>query len=255
VAKKLKEMGMKLKRLRQLFSIPRSSFYYSGKPESDGFLKEKIREIAFAYPFYGYRRIHIELKKQGISVNLKKVYLLYRKMSLQRPKRIKAKKKAAISFPAVKASHPFEIWALDFFFTRLRSGIAIKVLAVIDEFTKFAFPPLVGYSTTGDDVADHLEALTKRYLLPSYIRSDNGPEFISKSLAQCLKKLRIKHIRIQKGKPFQNGVAESFIGKFRDECLAGYEYKNLKEAKSAIEQWFKFYNEERPHSANSFGVL
>ena len=79
MVKKLKEMGMKLKRLTQLFSIPRSSFYYSGKPEGDRFLKEKIREIAFAYPFYGYRRIHIELKKQGISVNIKKVYRLYRR--------------------------------------------------------------------------------------------------------------------------------------------------------------------------------
>lgn len=249
MALKLKHAGMKLARIKQLFHLSPSSLYYQPRQRQDSALIAKIKEIAFKYPSYGYRRIWAVLKREGFQLNIKKVYRLYRAAGLQRQRKRKRKIKTSSAGYIPKATHPFSVWTMDFFFTRLTRGKRVKVLVVMDEFLRFAFEPLVDFSIGSQELVEHLEEIGKREGFPRWIRCDNGPEFRAASFVKFAEAKRIKLHYIDPGKPFQNGHSESFIGKFRDECLVGYEYENLREAREKISQWFRFYNEQRPHSA------
>ncbi len=246
---KLKKAGMRLRRIRELFSLSPSSLYYHPSRKEDPQLLAKLKEIALKYPSYGYRRCWALLRKMGFKVNIKKVYRLYREAGLQRPQRRRRKKPHAASQLRPVATQPFSVWAMDFFFTKLSNGRRVKVLVIMDEFLRFAFRPLVCFSIDGRQVAEHLRKIGQQMGFPIWFRCDNGPEFRSRSFVEFAASHRVKIHYIEPGKPFQNGFSESFIGRFRDECLVGYEYESLAEAKEKIEEWFRFYNEERPHSA------
>ena len=249
MALKLKQVGMRLARIKQLFQLSPSSLYYQPRRKEDSGLMAKIKEIAFKHPCYGYRRIWAVLEREGFKVNIKKVYRLYRAARLQRQQKRKRKIKIYATGYIPRPTHPFSVWTMDFFFTRLSSRKRVKVLVVMDEFLRYAFQPLVSFSIGSEEVVEHLEKIGKQEGFPRWTRCDNGPEFRASSFVKISKAKRIKIHYIDPGKPFQNGFSESFIGKFRDECLAGYEYRNLKEAREKICEWFRFYNEERPHSA------
>lgn len=194
------------------------------------------------------------LRRDGVKINRKKVYRLWKleKLSLpkRRPRRVRVKATVGIVPKAEKVN---QVWTYDFVFDQSLSGKSLKMLTLIDEFTRECLALEVGVSIKSQKVRQILERVCLEKGLPEIIRSDNGSEFIGKAVNDWLAKNTIKPLFIEPGKPWQNGKGESFNGKLRDECLSREWFSSVKEAQVVIENWRKFYNEERPHS--SLGYL
>jgi len=184
-------------------------------------LIKRIRQLAVQHPRFGYRRIRALLNREGIKANVKKVYRLWKqeKLSLpkRRPRRPRAKRVVGIMPKAEKAN---QIWTYDFVFDQSLSGRSLKMLTLIDEYTRECLAVEVGVSITSERVRRTLERVCFDKGQPELIRSDNGSEFIGKAVGGWLAKTGIKPLFIEPGKPWQNGKGESFNGKLRDECLS-----------------------------------
>lgn len=238
----------------RLISLNRKSCRYRHKLRVDNDLVKRVRELAIEYPRFGYRRIHALLKREGWEVNLKRIYRLWKQESLSLPKRRerKARAKPLIGIQP-KADKANQVWTYDFVFDQSLSGKSLKMLTLIDEFTRECLAVEVGISIKSERVRNILEKVCADKGKPEMIRSDNGSEFIGKAVGVWLAKNGIKPLFIEPGKPWQNGKGESFNGKLRDECLSREWFSSVKEAQVVIEKWRKFYNEDRPHS--SLGYL
>ncbi len=260
----MKELGIKMKRIAELLPISKSTIYrkqklinHSSKSSNfNNLLKQRINQVALKYPFYGYRRIYALLRREGIVVNHKKVYRIYRELNLQRPKK---KKKIRIglieSMPALKLTKPIypnAVWVTDFIHDSLKNNRPLRSLIIQDAYTKKVVGYRIDRSITAEDVTDTFKEAISVYGKPHILRSDNGPEFRSKSLNSFLNTNRITHEFIEKGKPYQNGIAESFMDKLRDECLNLHLFRNIEEAKEVIGNYINFYNSERPHSSLNY---
>lgn len=248
----LKGKGMRVKRILELFGISKSSFYYLPKRIEDLGLIQRIRRHALENPAYGYRRIWVLLRREGYRVNLKRVYRIYRMLDLKRPTKRKEKRVKAGEVLVLKATKKNHIWSMDFFYERDVNGRRVKVLFVMDEYTRRAFEPMVGYSIRGVEVVGHLRQLMARYGRPEYLRMDRGPEFRSKAMEFYLREVRVKALWCGPGKPYENGYMESLIGKYREENYRVYE--NLREVEEGVKAWIDSYNRERPHSALGYYV-
>ena len=141
------------------------------------------------------------------------------------------------------------VWSYDFVADRLSNGKKIRILTVIDEYTRKCLAIRVSYNLTSDDVLDTLSDLFLQEGMPDYIRSDNGSEFTAKTLQDWLRELKVKTAFIEPGSPWENGYNESFNGRLRDELLNGESFYSLKEAQAIIEDWRNHYNHVRPHSS------
>jgi len=227
------------------------------RPARDAALREQLQTVAQAHPRYGYRRAWAVVNKlndpspsPGPIVNRKRVYRLWQAAQLQvrrRPRRRRRAKIAAL-WP-VQALRPNHVWTYDFVHDWLTSGRALKALTVTDEFTRQSLTIEVAASLPAAAVIKVLERLFLRYGPPEFLRSDNGPEFIARLLQEWLAKRQVGTLYIEPGSPWQNGYAESFHGKLRDECLNGEVFASLAEARVVIEQWRRHYNTQRPHSS------
>lgn len=170
------------------------------------------------------------------------------------PKKRPRKPRAKVTVGRLlKAEKPNQVWTYDFVFDQSVSGRSLKMLTLIDEFTRECLAVEVGISIRSERVRKILQRVCADKGSPELMRSDNGSEFIGKAVNEWLAKNGIKPIFIEPGKPWQNGKGESFNGKLRDECLSREWFSSVKEAQVVIEGWRKFYNEERPHS--SLGYL
>ena len=227
----LRQGGLKVREAFDIAGIKRSTYYYNSRSEDKVLLKE-IRDIAYKYPFYGYRRVWIVLRQKGYKINHKKVYRLYHLMSLQKPYSSKGEIKLT------EPEYSNHVWGMDFCFTHLEDGYSRKGLWVS-----------YGYSITSKGEEGAIEQVIKDFGSPRVIRSDNGSKFRSKGLKRFFIKERIQHEFIPKGKPWNNGKAERFIGSLKRECLNMLEAKNLKELIGVIDEYMEFYNKERPHQA------
>jgi putative transposase len=239
---------MKLVRVLCLVEMSKSSFYYRSVRD-DSKLILAVREIAFRFVFYGYRRIHAVLVRSGIAVNIKKVYRIYRSLQLQQPKRISKPKRQDYT-PAAELpvpERPGQIWAIDFRFNRLADGRQFKTLTCEDAFDRNAVAAHPEFSITGKHVGEILESKFEVNGKPEIILSDNGPEFRSKAFAAFCLRRRIKHVFIPPASPYFNGRVERFNRSLNDECLALNVFDTLSEAEKAIRDYLKFYNSERPH--------
>jgi putative transposase len=212
---------------------------------------ERLRELAEKHPRFGYRRIRILLRRAGERGNAKRVYRLWRqaglgvKRSLKKPQRAGASQKRAIV-----AQGPNAVWTVDFLEDRTVSGQKLRLLTVTDEFTRESLAIEVGRSLTAEQVAATLErVIEERGTAPGYLRSDNGPEFFARVLQGCLQRAGVQTAYIEKGKPWQNGYAESFHSRFRDEFLNGELFLSVVDAQVRAGVWRRWYNEERPHSS------
>ncbi len=270
----MKRLGIKMKRIAELLPISKSTIYRKQRlmkqklmnhsPESsnvnslNNLLKQRISEIALKYPFYGYRRIYALLRREGTAVNHKKVYRIYRELNLQRPKKkkkIRVRNSLIESMPTLKLTKPIypnTVWVTDFIHDSLTNNRALRVLIIQDAYTKKVVGYRIGRSITAEEVTDTFKEAINKHGIPHILHSDNGPEFRSKSLNSFLNTNRITHKFIEKGKPYQNGVAESFMDKLRDECLNLHLFKSIEEAKEVIENYINFYNKERPHSSLNY---
>lgn len=212
-------------------------------------LKSKIRSIAFEKRRFGYRRVHLILQREGLKINHKKVWRLYKEEGLKVRKRNGRKKALGIRGTAFKAQKPNEKWSLDFVHDALADGRKIRLLTIIDEFTRECLKIVVDTSLSGKRVCRELDYLIEQRGKPKLIVSDNGTEFTSNSLLKWCWEKSVEWHYIQPGKPYQNGAIESFNGKLRDECLNESWFISLSEAKRIIEGWQEEYNTTRPHTA------
>ena len=217
----------------------------------EGFLKLKIQKIAHERRRFGYRRIHVLLKKEGMVINHKKIFRLYQELQLKVRKRGARKRALGIRSNKLCAQGPNDCWALDFLHDTLVCGRKIRALAVIDEYTRECLNITVDTGLGGKRVTRVLDHLIECRGPPKAIRSDNGTEFTSNTILQWVHEHNLQWQYIQPGKPQQNGLIESFNGKFRDECLNENIFFSIEHACEVVEKWRDDYNQFRPHGSLS----
>lgn len=219
--------------------------------EEDRLRLDMIR-LSNRFGRYGYRRITAMLRAEGWRVNHKRIERLWREEGLKVPKKQPKRGRLYLndgSCIRLRPFYPNHVWSYDFVADTLVGGRGIRLLTVIDEFTRECLAIRVAYHLTSHDVLDVLSELFLTHSLPDYIRSDNGSEFTAGALRQWLKALSVKTAYIEPGSPWENGFNERFNGSLRDECLNRERFYSLKEAQIIIEQWRREYNHIRPHSA------
>jgi putative transposase len=237
------------RRACKLAALHRSVGRYTNKMRDENQDKEKIREIALARPRFGYRRIHIILKKEGLRINHKKLFRLYKEMGLKVRKRGSRRRAVGTRITRIKASKINEVWSIDFMSDRLADGRKIRLLNIVDEYTRENLKIVVDTSLSGTRVVRELEELVNLRGKPHQIISDNGTEFTSMAVLRWSESHSVGWHYIEPGKPMQNGTIESFNGRVRDEFLNQHWFMSLKEVKELAEGWRKDYNGHRPHSA------
>ncbi len=228
----------------------RSSYHYRPRGDDQADLKKRIKEIAETRVRYGYRRIHVLLHREGWNVNAKRIYRLYKEMGLQlRNKTPKRRVKAKLREDRVQATHSNEIWAMDFVHDQLVTGRKIRILTIVDIFSRFSPATDPRFSYRGEDVVQTLERVCSQTGYPKSIRVDQGSEFISRDLDLWAYQKEVILDFSRPGKPTDNAFIESFNGKFRAECLNTHWFMSLDDAHQKMEEWRRDYNEVRPHSA------
>lgn len=234
----------------KLLGVARSTLWYRSKlEEADAPVIKKMRALAEQYPRYGYRRIRVFMEREGHAMSPDRTYRLWKKAGLQVPKK-RRRRRVAAARPRPKApTRANQVWAYDFVFDACANGQKLKCLTVVDEWTREALAIEVAGSIRSPRVIEVLAKLISTRGAPRFIRSDNGPEFVSLAILRWLAKNDIEATHIAPGKPMQNGTNESFNGKFRDECLAMEWFRSRAEAKVIIEAWRRHYNKVRPHSS------
>ena len=232
---------------------PRSSQRYTAKvPDDEPVLVKRIFELVRKHPRYGYRFITAKLRQEGWQVNFKRIYRLWRREGLKVPKKKRKKRRLGTSRNGChrrRAEYKNHVWCWDFIFDRTTSGSPLKWLSIEDEFTRESLALKVDRSITSEDVIDTLAELFAMRGVPCHIRSDNGPEFVAKAIQRWLGQLEIEALYIEPGSPWENGYAESFHSRLRDEFLATEEFENLAAARRLTTAWREDYNHHRPHSS------
>ena len=227
-----------------------SSYRYTACRRDATALAARIKEITDVRVHYGYRRVHVLLRREGHKDNVKRVYRLYREaglsLRLKRPRRNKAAKLRQ-SKEIARAIN--EIWSMDFVADALFDGRKLRMLTVVDCFTRECLAIDVGQSLKGDDVVDSLNRIAAQRGLPATIKTDNGSEFISKAMDKWAYERGVELDFSRPGKPTDNARVESFNGRLRQECLNAHWFLSLEDAQAKIGAWRTYYNETRPHSA------
>ena len=239
----------------RLVGISRSSALYKQrtKPDEEA-LRERIRVLAKDNSRYGYRRIAALLSREGNTTNIKRVHRIWKSEGLSLPQRRPGRRQYGPKGEVVqKAEYPLHVWSYDILEDRTERGNKLRILTILDEYTKESTAIWVGRSISAQTVVEKLKWLFFSRGIPKYIRSDNGPEFIAKAVQGWLDESGCKTIHIEPGSPWENPYIESFNGKLRDECLNREIFRNTLEAQIIIEAWREEYNRYRPHS--SLGYL
>ena len=212
-------------------------------------LHQRIVSLSWQYPRYGYRRIRAVLEREGWSVSRKQVQRIRRKEGLKvHPKPQRIPRQGVSTGLPTQATHRNHVWTWDFIFDRTDKGSTLKMLTMLDEYTRQCLAIRVERQIRSGQVLATLWQAMMQYGIPEHIRSDNGTEFIAGKIQRWLRVNQIKTLYIEPGSPWQNGYIESFHSRFRDECLNREWLLNLREARVVIEDWRQHYNTERPHS-------
>ena len=245
-----KETPISERRACQLVGLSRTVLHYESKaaPENEQ-LQARLIELAAERRRFGYRRLHVLVRREGIRANHKRIYRLYRDAGLAVRRRKKrhgvAIERQVLELPA----GPNEVWSMDFVSDALANGRRIKVLTIVDDFSKEAIDLVADFGISGQYVTRVLDQAARFRGYPKAIRTDQGPEFTGKALDQWAYRHGVQLKLIQAGKPTQNAFIESFNGRFRDECLNDHWFTTLAEARILITAWRRDYNQQRPHSA------
>lgn len=239
-----------IRRACRALPVDRSTYHYRSRRAGQAQLTERIKEMAATRVRYGYRRIHVLLRREGWPVNAKRVYRLYRELGLQlRNKTPKRRVRAKLREGRVLATRANETWAMDFVHDQLATGRKLRVLTIVDTFSRFSPAVEARFNFRGADVVEVLDRLAKTVGLPRAIRVDQGTEFVSRDLDLWAYHRSVTLDFSRPGKPTDNAFIESFNGKFRAECLNAHWFMSLDDAQRKCEDWRRDYNEERPHSA------
>ena len=239
------------RRACELVGTTRSGMRYEPRvPPDEAELRERIRKLAGAHPREGYRRVWARLRRRGRRVNKKRVHRLWKAEGLSLPRRRKKRRRWGPQGEVVRrAEYPRHVWSYDITEDRTERGGKLRILCVVDEYTRECLAIRVERSITGVIVAEMLEWLFLVHGAPAYIRSDNGGEFIAGVVQKWLAESGCRTLYITPGSPWENPYIESFHGKFRDECLNQEVFYNGREAQILIEAWRAEYNRDRPHSS------
>jgi putative transposase len=247
------ERGLSKRRACGLLEVSRSSLSYQLRlPAKDAPVIEAMKALSSQYPRFGYRRIRIFLQRQGHRIGWYRTHRLWRAAGLQLPRRRPRRRIAASRPRPLPAMGANFIWAYDFVFDACANGQQIKCLTIVDEFTRECLAIDVAGSIRSKRVIDILAQLISAHGAPRYLRSDHGPEFISRAILTWLGEAGIDIALIDPGKPWQNGTDESFNGKLRDECLSLEWFRSRAEARVVIENWRLHFNAVRPHSSLNY---
>jgi putative transposase len=241
--------GLSQRRASSLVGLCRNTLRYQARPSNDEELRKRLRELSEKKRRYGCGRLHLFLRREGLVKNHKRTERIYREERLTL--RIRRRKKLASQgrIELSTAGRTNEQWAMDFVCDSLSNGRRIRLLPVIDMYTRECLRIEVDTSIGGQRVATILSQIGAMRGLPDHIMVDNGPEFISNALDAWAYERGIKLQFIRPGKPVDNAYMESFNGKLRDECLNQNWFMSIDHARRVIEEWRTEYNQERPHSS------
>jgi putative transposase len=232
--------------------VARSTLNYQSRmPARDNELELRLRLLAERHPRYGYRRAWAVLRREML-INLKRVRRLWHRMGLSLPKRRPRRRVCSTNLRPVSANAANQVWAYDFVHDSCANGQKLKLLTVVDEWTRECLAVEVAARINSARVIEVLSRLMSLHGGPTYLRSDNGPEFVATKVKEWLEASGVRTTYIEPGKPWQNGTNESFNSKLRDECLNMQWFRNRAEARVIIEGWRHHYNEERPHSSLNY---
>ena len=241
------------RRICKLLAQPRSTQRYKyNAPADEPKLTKRVIELATQCGRYGYRRITALLKTEGWYINHKRVQRIWRKEGLKAPKKQPKRKRLWLndgSYIRLNPQYPNHVWSYGFIMDKTHDSRTIKMLTIIDEYTRERLNIDVSRHLKADGVIEKLSELFISRTILEYIRSNNGPEFVSKKIRNWFKASCVKTLYIESGSPWENGYIESFNGKFRDELLNLEIFDTLLEAKILINRWRMEYNTRRPHSA------
>ncbi|WP_422920748.1 IS3 family transposase [Rhizosaccharibacter radicis] len=240
--------GISERRACSIFAVDRTSVRYAPRRGDDGDLRSRLREIASERRRFGYRRLGIMLAREGIVMNHKKLLRLYREENLRVRRRRGRKRAMGTRAPMTLPQGPNQRWSLDFVSDTLINGRRIRILAIVDDFTRECLALVVDTPLSGARVARELDAIIATRGKPLMVVSDNGTELTSLAILRWTQDRRLDWHYIAPGKPQQNGYVESFNGRLRDECLNETLFVSLRHARSVLRLWHDDYNDVRPHS-------
>jgi putative transposase len=243
------ERGLGVTRACGLLGISRSLYGYRSRRSPALELRSRIAELAAMKRRYGYRRIHVLLRREGWSVNHKRTYRLYREQGLMVRKRKRKRIALAERLMRMAPTAPNQSWSMDYVADALIDGRKLRTLNIVDDFTRECIAIEVDTSLPGTRVVAVLERLRDLRGLPKSITVDHGPEFEGRILDAWAYKNGVDLAFIRPGKPVDNCYIESFNGRFRDECLNEHWFLTMQHARSTIEAWRIEYNTERTHSS------
>ncbi len=238
------------RRVCQVLQAQRSTYRYRSVSDEQALLRMRIRDLARARVSYGYRRLHVLLQREGWQVNHKRVYRLYKQEGLlMRPRRPRRHVSACRREEKATARRSNESWSMDFMSDELFDGRRIRLLTLVDNFTRESLAIEVAMSIGGHRLVEVLRRVSEERGLPRTIRVDNGPEFTSRILDQWAYLNGVELDFSRRGKPTDNAFIESFNGRFRQECLNENWFLSLQDAREKIGTWREHYNADRPHGA------
>lgn len=242
---------MSERRACKLLGVDRASYRYEPRPDRNAELREELVKLARQKPRYGYRRLHAVLERRGEAVNVKRVYRLYTEEGLAvRRRRRKRLVRERIAEPRLIRAN--QEWAMDFIVDGLANGRMVRILSVVDAFTRECLALEADTSLGSGRVTRALDRLIEERGLPENVRSDNGPEFTSRRMLGWAEERKINLVHIQPGRPMQNGHVESFHGRLRDECLNVSWFRTLNDVRRTLHNYRQEYNCERPHSSLAY---
>jgi putative transposase len=245
--------GVSERRACRVLGQPRSTQRQKPKTkEGEGRLVARMLELVRQHPRYGYRRIWALLRREGWRVNRKRVHRLWRQQGLRVPRKQRKKRRlgsSANSCVRRPAEYKNHVWAWDFLHDRTSDGRPLKWLTLVDEYTRECLALEVGRGMTAQGVTGVLAGVVRERGAPAHIRSDNGPEFIARAIQAWMAGAGLETLYVEPGAPWENGYAESFNSKVRDELLNAEEFTSVLEARVLGKGWKEEYNHVRPHSA------
>jgi transposase InsO family protein len=241
------------RRACEVVDQPRSTQRYAGRIKDDEpKLVQRMLELVRQRPRFGYRRIAALMRAEGWDVNVKRIYRLWRREGLKVPRKTRKRRGLGSSANAChvrRAESKDHVWTWDFVFDHTTSGTTLKWLSIVDEHTRECLALKVARSITSEDVIDTLAELFATRGVPRCVRSDNGPEFVALALRRWFEKTGVTTLYIEPGAPWENGFAESFHSRLRDELLGMHDFADLREARTLTAAWREDYNHCRPHSS------
>jgi putative transposase len=244
------DWGVSIRRACRVLEVDTSTYHYKSRRRDQAGVEARIKDIAQARVRYGYRRVHVLLRREGWTDNVKRIYRIYRDLGLQlRKKPPKRRVRAKLRDDRQAAVRPNDVWAMDFVHDQLATGQKLRVLTMVDTFSRFCPGLDARFRYRAEDVLATLERVCREVGYPRTIRVDQGTEFVSRDLDLWAYTKGVELDFSRPGKPTDNAFIEAFNGRFRSECLNQHWFLTLADASEKVEAWRNDYNEVRPHGA------